>query len=50
MIKLINTLFQLRYFIFYKNILKKIIFKIHWLGMYIVPFLWLINSKELTPE
>jgi len=45
MMKIIKTLLQLRYLISYKNILKNIIFKLHWLGMHIVPFLWLLNSN-----
>ena len=45
MIKQIKILFQSIYFISYKNILKNIIFNIHWLGMYIVPFLWILNSN-----
>ena len=43
MIKQIKILFQLIYFISYKNILKIILFNLHWVGMHIVPFLWLIN-------
>ena len=46
MIKIIKTLLEL-YFIFFKNILKNVIFYLHWLGMYIVPFLWLLNSNIL---